>query len=93
MKVGKPVGPDNILVEIWRSLGEEGLEWLTKFLSVIFKTATMPQEWRYSTIIPLYKNEGDTQNCNYKGIKLLNHAMKLWKRMIEGGYKDFREPV
>ena len=32
----------------------------------------MPQEWRHSVIIPLYKNKGDAQNCNnYRGIKLL----------------------
>jgi len=55
------------------------------FFTVILKTATMPQEWRHSTIIPLYKNKGDAQNCNnYRGIKLLCHTMKLWERVIEG---------
>ena len=45
----------------------------------------MPQKWRHSTIIPLYKNKGDVQNCNsYRGIKLLSHTMKLWERGIEG---------
>ena len=53
MKSGKAVGPDNIPVEVWKSLGEEGVAWLTDFFNVIFKTAKMPQEWRYSTIIPL----------------------------------------
>ena len=78
MKVGKAVGPDCILVEISRSLGEEGIRWLTDFFNVIRKTAKIPQEWRQSTIIPLYKNKGDAQNCNnYRGIKLLSHTMKL----------------
>jgi len=85
MKVGKAVGPDCILVEISRSLGEEGIRWLTDFFNVIRKTAKIPQEWRQSTIIPLYKNKGDAQNCNnYRGIKLLSHTMKLWERVIEG---------
>ena len=45
----------------------------------------MPGEWRTSTIIPLYKNKGDVQDCNnYCGIKLLSHTMKLRKRVIEG---------
>jgi len=44
MMVGKAVGPDNIPVEIWKSLGEEGVEWLTDFFNVILKTATMSQE-------------------------------------------------
>ena len=72
-------------MEIWKSLGEEGIRWLTDFSNVIFKTAKMPQEWRNSTIIPLYKNKGDVQNCNsYRGIKLLSHTMKLWECVIEG---------
>ncbi|XP_075076396.1 uncharacterized protein LOC142163044 [Nicotiana tabacum] len=40
-------------------------------------------EW--STMIPLYKNNGDIQNCNnYKGIKLLSHTMKVCESVIEG---------
>ena len=35
MKVAKAVGPDNTPVEIWKSLGEEGLEWSTNFFNVI----------------------------------------------------------
>jgi len=68
MKSGKAVGPDSIPVEVWKSLVEDGVAWLTDFFNVIFKTAKMPQEWRYSTIIPLYKSKGDAQNCNnYRG--------------------------
>ena len=44
----------------------------------------MPREWRSSTVIPLYKNKGDIQDCNnFRGIKLLSHTMKLWERVIE----------
>ena len=44
----------------------------------------MPEEWRVSTLIPLFKNKGDAQVCgNYRGIKLLSHTMKLWERVIE----------
>jgi hypothetical protein len=44
----------------------------------------MPDEWRRSTLIPIYKNKGDIQSCaNYRGIKLMSHSMKLWERVIE----------
>ncbi|XP_070015342.1 uncharacterized protein [Nicotiana sylvestris] len=44
----------------------------------------MPEEWRWSTMIPLYKNKGDIQNCNnYRGIKILSHTMKVWERVVE----------
>jgi len=85
MKSGKIIDPDGIPVEVWKSLGEDRVAGLTNFFNVIFKTARMPQEWRHSTIIPLYKNKGYAQNCNnYRGIKLLSHTMKLWERVIEG---------
>jgi len=85
MKVGKALGVDCIPVGIWKSLGEERIRWLTDFFNVILKTTKMPQKWRHSTIIPLYKNKEDVQNCNsYRGIKLLSHTMKLWERVIKG---------
>ncbi|CAN4092825.1 unnamed protein product [Withania somnifera] len=44
----------------------------------------MPETWRWSTMIPLCKNKGDIRNCNnYRGIKLLSHTMKVWKRVVE----------
>ncbi|GJR28853.1 retrovirus-related pol polyprotein LINE-1 [Tanacetum coccineum] len=50
----------------------------------IFTSAKMPEEWRLSEVIPIFKNKGDAQVCsNYRGIKLLGHTMKLWERVIE----------
>jgi len=84
IKIEKAVGPDSILVEIWKTLDGEDLDWLTDLFNVIFKTATMPHDWRQSTIISLYKSKGDVQDCNnYRAIKLLSHTMKLWEHVIE----------
>ena len=44
MKSGKAIGPDLIPVEIWKRLGEEGVEWLTELFNVIFRTVKMPNE-------------------------------------------------
>jgi len=74
MTNGKAEGPDQIPVEVWKCLGEEGLEWLMELFNVIFRTAKMPREWRSSTVIPRYKNKRDIQDCNnFRGIKLLSH--------------------
>jgi len=35
-------------------LGGEGLEWLTQLFNDIRRTAKMPREWRFSTVIPLF---------------------------------------
>ncbi|KAL3363598.1 hypothetical protein AABB24_012720 [Solanum stoloniferum] len=84
MSRGRATGPDEIPVEFWKSTDKAGIEWLTRLFNVIFKTAKMPDEWRWSTMVPLYKNKGDIQNCNnYRGIKLLSHSMKIWERVVE----------
>ena len=48
------------------------------------KSKKMPDDWRKSILVPIYKNKGDIQNCaNYRGIKLMSHTMKLWEKVIE----------
>ena len=45
----------------------------------------MPEEWRRSLLIPIYKNKG----CgNYRGIKLMSHTMKVRERIIEARLRD-----
>ena len=38
------VGPDNILIEVWMCLGEEGIRWLTNLFNVIWRTHRMPED-------------------------------------------------
>ena len=69
MKSKKAVGPDNIPIEVWRCLGQSGLRWLTDLFNKIWRSNTMPEGWRSITIVPIYKNKGDAQDCsNYRGI-------------------------
>jgi len=49
-------------------MGEAGVDWLTKLFNFIFRTGKMPNEWRTSTIILLYKDKGDVQDCIIIGV-------------------------
>ncbi|KAG8234084.1 hypothetical protein J437_LFUL013949 [Ladona fulva] len=50
-----------------------------------FGTEKMPDEWRSGICILIYKGMGDVQDCeSYRGIRLISHTMKTWKRIIEG---------
>ncbi|KAK3561612.1 hypothetical protein QTP86_010688 [Hemibagrus guttatus] len=52
----------------------------------------MPEEWRRSVLVPIFKNKGDVQSCsNYKGIKLMSHTMKLWERVVEARLRKYRD--
>ncbi|PHT29926.1 THO complex subunit 4A [Capsicum baccatum] len=69
MRRGRATGPDEIPVDFWKFAGEAGVRWLTGLFNEIFKTAKMPEAWRWSTMIPRYKNKGDIQSCNnYRGL-------------------------
>ncbi|KAK3555275.1 hypothetical protein QTP86_014891 [Hemibagrus guttatus] len=84
MKSGKAVGPDDIPVEVWKCLGEAAVEILTCLFNRVLESERMPEEWRRSVLVPIFKNKGDVQSCsNYRGIKLMSHTMKLWERVVE----------
>ncbi|VFQ98440.1 unnamed protein product [Cuscuta campestris] len=84
MRSGRALGPDEIPVEFWKHAGRGAWVSLTKLFNVILRTARMPDEWRESLLVPLFKGKGDIQSCeNYRGIKLLSHTMKVWERVIE----------
>jgi hypothetical protein len=72
------MGPDRILIEVWRTLKDITIVWLTKLFNIIFRSNKIPDEWRRIILVPIFKNKGDVQNCtNYWGIKLMSHIMKL----------------
>nr|QQJ42582.1 chitinase 6-2 [Sogatella furcifera] len=83
-KNGRATGPDNIPMEAWKSLGPEGLDLLEPLMNRIFHKEKIPDCWRESVIVPIYKEKGDIQDCNnYRGIKLMSHTMKLYERIID----------
>ncbi|KAK3506210.1 hypothetical protein QTP70_002182 [Hemibagrus guttatus] len=84
MKSGKAVGPDDIPVEVWKCLGEAAVEFLASLFNRVLESEKMPEEWRRSVLVPIFKNKGDVQSCsNYRGIKLMSHTMKVWERVVE----------
>ena len=77
-------GLDDIPVKVGIALGSKGVEFLVNFFNRLLPGKKMPDEWRRSMLVPLYKGKGDIKECeNYQGIKLMSHFMKLWERVIE----------
>ena len=84
MKNGKATGPDNLPVEVWKSLGRTGVNFLREAFNKVTDEENIPDIWRKSILIPIYKNKGDLMNCdNYRGIKLMCHSMTLYERVHE----------
>ncbi|KAK3534223.1 hypothetical protein QTP86_007022 [Hemibagrus guttatus] len=57
MKSGKAVGPDDIPVEVWKCLGEAAVEFLTSLFNRVLESERMPEEWRRSVLVPIFKNK------------------------------------
>ena len=58
-KRGRAVGPDKTPVEAWISLVKPAIEFLTKTFKGILQCKPIPDEWRKSELVPIFKN-----NCN-----------------------------
>ncbi|EYB97300.1 hypothetical protein Y032_0142g2346 [Ancylostoma ceylanicum] len=84
MKAGKASGPDGIPVEAWRSLGELGVRWLTMFFNNITRSEKIPEAWKDSIIVPIFKRKGDAMNCaNYRDSRAeLQLKIQKWQSAL-----------
>ncbi|GMP66791.1 hypothetical protein CsSME_00027000 [Camellia sinensis var. sinensis] len=62
MKLNKVLGPDDIPNEALKYLDKKGVVWLIMLFSKILLTRKMPEGWRKSILVSIYKNKGDVQN-------------------------------
>ena len=78
IKNAKALGPNEIFIEVWKSLGEFRIMWLIELFNKIVATKECRMIGEKNILISIYKNKGDIQNyTNYRGIKLMSHIMKL----------------
>ena len=83
MKNGNTMRPNNMSIEAWNCLGRKSISWLTKLFNEIMMPKKMLDDWRISTLVPIYKIKGDIQNgANHIGIKLMSHTKKVWERQV-----------
>ena len=57
MKMRKAMGHVEIPIEVWKCLGDMGVEWLTNLFNYILRVDKMPSKWRKIILIPIYKNK------------------------------------
>ena len=71
--------------------GEAGVELFTELFNNIVKEEKVPSDWEMSIIINCFKGKGDAvERGNFRGLKLLEHLMKVFERVLE---KYIRETV
>src|SRR4029077_17641644 len=83
-KVGKAAGPSGVVSELLKASGDNGITWITNLFNKLLADGKIPDDWKRSWMVPVYKGKGDALECSsYRGIKLLEHAMKVFERVVE----------
>ena len=57
---------------------------MVKLCQLVLNGEAVPNEWKTSVVVPIFKRKGDAMNYGaYTGVKLLEHATKIFERVVE----------
>src|SRR5881296_1090859 len=63
---------------------EAGVKWVTDICNEVVRSGVVPVDWRRSWMVNVYKGKGNALECSsYRGIKLLEHVLKVLERVIK----------
>ena len=72
-----------------KASGESGVRWMSDLFNAVVKKGNIPEDWSKSWMVSIYKGKGDALECNNnRGIKLLEHTMKVFERVIEARLRE-----
>jgi len=84
MKNNKAAGPSGVISDMIKAAGEAGTIWITDLCNSIVSEGKIPEDWCTSWMVNVYKGKGDALECgSYRGIRLLEHVMKILERVVE----------
>ena len=84
MKDKRATGPSGVSSEMLKAMEGVGVKEVTAALQQIVQDCRMPDSWKYSTTIALFKGKGDALACNkYRGLRLLEHGMKIMEKVLD----------
>ena len=83
LRNNKSPGVDGIPAEVLKYGGTELIEALYRIIRECWETEAVPEDWKLSRIISVYKNKGDRSICdNSRGISLLSVAGKVLAKIM-----------
>ena len=91
MKKDKAADPTGIVSEVFMADENCSVEWLTSLCNLIVAQRRIPDDWKSSILLLVFKGKGDPTECgSYRAIKLLEHALKVIERVFK---RRIREKV
>ncbi|CAG9116303.1 unnamed protein product [Plutella xylostella] len=90
----RAVGADLIPGELLKYGGEELHDLISELFVRMWEEERVPDDFKVSRIIALYKNKGDRSDCNsYRGISLLSAPGKAFARVLLNRLKQLSEKI
>ena len=82
LKRHKSTGIDQISAELIKARGRTIRYGIHKLINSIWNKEELPEEWKESITVPMYRN-GDKADCsNYRGISLLGNRHKILSNIL-----------
>ena len=83
LKSNKAPGPGGVPAEVIKQGGYQCLRNHQRYILEVWNKESVPQQWKDSSIITIYKNKGDRTVCgNSRGISLLAVAGKIVAKVM-----------
>ena len=80
--------PSKILVNSLKELSPI----LMSIFNYCIQSGTIPDEWKFSIVLPLFKNKGNADDCNnYRGISLLSPIAKIFETLLANQVSHYFE--
>ena len=93
LKNHKSQGTDQIPAELIKAGGSINRREIYKLIISIRNKERMPEEWKESIIVPIYK-KGDKTDCNnYRGISLLTTTYKILSNILLSRLSPYTEGI
>ena len=84
MKSGKTTASSEVSVEMTAAKGKTGINVMMDLCQRVYDCRGMPGEWRTSLMVHIFEGKDDAMGCgSYRGLKLLEYAMKIDERVLE----------
>ena len=89
MQILKARARSGVAIELFKAGGDKCLRSLKNVFDDILFKCKLPEEWMLSPLVPIFKGKGDPLNPNsYRGIKLVEHAFKLYEKILNGRLRN-----
>ena len=89
IKSGKAAGPSGIVGEMVLASNGSCTQLITALINAIIRSGRVPDDWDNSFIISIFKGKGDAlDRGNYRGLKLLDHIMKILERIVKQNIRE-----